>query len=203
MQIQAINGLSFRSNNKNKTTNVSTPLSMPNIQMKDTVSFGNTQLDAKQTALKIVKEIFTELTPANPEDYKGMTKELNTFRQSAKTAITKIKENLQSFSEAKIARYSLKEDELGATQIWASKRDGEIIFNEFNQEGKFLKGIEISPDTGFVRITAEIPAQQPLYKEAIGIINKENASIHFAEIKRYQDRKMDNIIESKTIRPRK
>lgn len=194
MSIQAISGLSFKSNNKNKTTNVSTPLRMSNIQMKDTVSFGNTQLDARQTAFKIVKEIFIELTPANPNEYSAIEKETDKFFKAATNIVVKVKDNLATFSKAKLPRNRLKKYELGNTQISAGNRDGEITFHEYTyiNDDKFLKTLEINPAKNTVKITVEIPAENPLVKKAEGVFNCKNKSVEMmAKILQYKNSKMN------------
>lgn len=194
MQIQAISGMNFRSNNKNKIGNLSMQKVSKN-QMKDTVSFGNIKQAATQISLNIVKEIFSAVEAI--ENNGEIKKETEIFHNEAINAAKKVQRNLSSIFEAELPYDEAKIGDLDNTKILAQNVYGRISFRQISNEGKFLKELDIEKD-GFFRLNSFLYGESFVKKAAVGHVKEDKAYMVITRVEKFANNK---ILEKYSIRP--
>ena len=191
MTILAVNGLNLNSQKKTKSNTANNQfnrISHPNVQMKDSVSFGSIPTKTPSKALTIVKELFTNLSD-KPDDM-FLKKDLMKLQKSTEKAVAKIKENLTSFQELKLSTHPLEIDTLGKTKIYANIRNEELCFQQISAHGEVLKELNINPSAGYVKTTAIIEATKPLSQKSFYSFD---GSIKEAQIIKFTNSKMNEV----------
>jgi len=134
-----LNNLGFGS--RNSVQNSSAQIKMKEALNADTVSFGNAELKAKETALNVVKDIFISLNAAKITNFND--KEAEPFTNAAKTAIDKLSENFASIAKAQWPNRSIPVAELeDGSKINAYKTFCGYFFDHEPKQGSL--GLDLS-----------------------------------------------------------
>lgn len=199
MAILPVNGLNFNSSNKTKSSNLTVPFSgitHSNVQMKDTVSFGNIEEAASQKTVKVIKEIFTELTE-DPNVCRSVDEEFITFGKKMINVFDKIcTELLPSLKELELFPHSLEIGQLEDTVIQARNHSGGTFIQQIRaKDGKFLNTLHIDPSRKSVDVTTDTVAEKTLWKQAFYDIGDKNFQV---KITRFTNSRQNEPIEYKS-----
>jgi len=159
----SVNNFNFGS--RNNVPNVSAPIQMRAPLMSDTVSFGNSNNEARNTVIKVVKDIFKQLESSKNTDVSDAAK--MQFSDVAGGIFDKLSKNMENIKNADLPmRYDpdiMMKD--GAGVHLYKTLGGYIVDHVSADDIRLLNSIELAYD-GKVTLSSVIRGEKTITKSA-------------------------------------
>lgn len=167
-----VNNFNFGSRNNVPIT--SAPIQMRAPLMKDTVSFGNSNNEAREVVIKVFKGIFRKLEASKNADVSDVAKKQ--FSDMADGIFAKLGKNMENIENANLP-YRYDEDIMmkDGAGVHLYKTLGGYIFDLVTPNDKgLLNSIELAHD-GKVKLSSVIQGEKTITKTAKGILGEKPA----------------------------